>query len=245
MTVGPGSVAPPMQGQRRSTRSGRGSNGRDVQLDKLGDVLTAPTRQARKRFAPAEGLVLPNNDLAPVPKRRRATKKVCPTVSPLLILTEPKATLPPPPTSPPCVDAEMEPLPHIDPRLGFLPPQPPATLLSISPRCEAASQLPSVSQTPRYRSLQPSATPPPAHLPLACLPLSSADSTPDLSDSDSDASNNGDGQGHYSNIDEHSDDEDDRAAHELLRAAPVVVQDPANPSAILPYGYQGFAVGQR
>jgi hypothetical protein len=63
----------PMQA-RRSSRRGRGSNGRNVQLDKLGDVLTAPTRQAKKRFAPSDGLSLPNNLLAPVPKKRRSNK---------------------------------------------------------------------------------------------------------------------------------------------------------------------------
>ena len=71
-----GSVVPPMQGSRRSSRLGRGSNGRDVQLDKLGDILTAPVRKTRKRFAPTDGLVLPNNDLAPAPKRPRRNKKV-------------------------------------------------------------------------------------------------------------------------------------------------------------------------
>jgi len=71
-----GSVAFPMQGLRRSSRPGRGSNGRDVQLDRLGDVLTAPTHQAQKRFAPSDGLLLPDNALAPVPKRRRRNKKV-------------------------------------------------------------------------------------------------------------------------------------------------------------------------
>jgi hypothetical protein len=71
-----GSMSLPLTRVRRSTRHGRGSNGRDVQLDKLGDILTAPTRQTKKRFAPADGLSLPNNLLAPVPKRRRKNKKV-------------------------------------------------------------------------------------------------------------------------------------------------------------------------
>ena len=71
-----GSVAQPTQGVQRSTRHGRGSNGRDVQLDRLGDILTAPTRQAKKRFAPDDGLLLPDNILAPAPKKRRKSKKV-------------------------------------------------------------------------------------------------------------------------------------------------------------------------
>ena len=59
---------------RRSSRHGRGLNGRDVQLDRLGDVLAAPTHQAKKQFAPSDELSLPNNLLAPVPKKRRRKK---------------------------------------------------------------------------------------------------------------------------------------------------------------------------
>jgi len=62
----------------RSTRSGRSLNGRDAQLGRLGDVLVAPTRQAQKRFAPTDGLSLPDNVLAPVQKKRRQNKKVPP-----------------------------------------------------------------------------------------------------------------------------------------------------------------------
>ena len=68
-------VLPPTQAHR-SSHHGRGLNGRDVQLDKLGDLLTAPTRQATKRFAPSDDLSLPNNLLAPVPKKQRRNKKV-------------------------------------------------------------------------------------------------------------------------------------------------------------------------
>jgi hypothetical protein len=71
-----GSMSLPPTQVRRSTRHGRGSNGRDVQLDKLGNILTAPTRQEKRRFAPSDGLSLPDNLLAPVPKRRRKNKKV-------------------------------------------------------------------------------------------------------------------------------------------------------------------------
>jgi len=76
MTTVPGSVVPLMEGVRRSSRPGRGSNGRNAQLDRLGDVLTAPARRVQKRFAPTDGLMLPNNVLAPAPKRRRRNKKV-------------------------------------------------------------------------------------------------------------------------------------------------------------------------
>ena len=82
-----GSMAPPPAQRRRSSRQGRGLNGRDVQLDNLGDILTAPTRQAKKRFAPSDGLSLPNNLLAPVPKKRQRKKVIhpyCPSSSMLM-----------------------------------------------------------------------------------------------------------------------------------------------------------------
>lgn len=71
-----GSVTLPTPGARRSTRRGRGSGGRDVQLDKLGDTLVAPTRKPTKRFAPSDGLSLPENLAAPVQKKARRSKKV-------------------------------------------------------------------------------------------------------------------------------------------------------------------------
>lgn len=71
-----GSVAQSTPTARRSNRRGRGLNGRDAQLDKLGTILTGPTHQVKKRFAPTDGLSLPDNALAPVPKKRRRTKQV-------------------------------------------------------------------------------------------------------------------------------------------------------------------------
>ena len=65
------------QAQRRSNRANRGCNGRDVQLGQLGERLTAPTRVAKKRFAPDEGIQLEVNARAPAPKKRR-TRKVSP-----------------------------------------------------------------------------------------------------------------------------------------------------------------------
>jgi hypothetical protein len=47
---------------------------------------------------------------------------------------------------------------------------------------------------------------------------------------------------HDLDVDERSEDEDDRAAHELLRAAPTAVLDPIDPRTILPYNHRGFAV---
>jgi len=64
-------AAPVTQTRRRSNRANLGRNGRDVQLDRLGEQLVAPTRQRKKRFAPEDGLMLENNALAPVPKKRR------------------------------------------------------------------------------------------------------------------------------------------------------------------------------
>ena len=74
-TIEPGSMALLTTQACRSSRRSHGSNGRDVQLDKLGDLLAAPTRQTKKRFAPDDGLSLPNNLLAPV-QRKRQKKKV-------------------------------------------------------------------------------------------------------------------------------------------------------------------------
>ena len=71
-----GSVAQPTTGTQRSTRHGHGLNSQDAQLDKLSDVLTAATYQAKKRLAPSEGLLLSNNVLAPVQKRRHKNRKV-------------------------------------------------------------------------------------------------------------------------------------------------------------------------
>ena len=76
MARGQGSVVTPLsQTQRRSTRTNRGHNGRDVQLDRLGEQLVAPTRQRRRRFVSEDGLILENNPLAPQPKKR--SSKVC------------------------------------------------------------------------------------------------------------------------------------------------------------------------
>lgn len=74
LTTEPGSMALPPAQARCSSRRGRGLNGRDVQLDKLGDLLAAPTRQTKKRFAPSDELSLPNNLLAPVQKKRQRRK---------------------------------------------------------------------------------------------------------------------------------------------------------------------------
>lgn len=44
-------------------------------------------------------------------------------------------------------------------------------------------------------------------------------------------------------INERSDDEDDRAAHEFLRSEPTTTNAFTNGSpAVLPYGHQGFSV---
>ena len=67
-------AAPVTQVQRRSNHLNRGLNGRDVQLDRLGEQLTAPTRQKKRTFALEDGLALGNNILAPPPKKCRRSK---------------------------------------------------------------------------------------------------------------------------------------------------------------------------
>lgn len=67
-----GSVVPAIsQAQRRSNRANRGCNGRDVQLDRLEEQLIAPTRVAKRAFAPDKGIQLEVNARAPVPKKQR------------------------------------------------------------------------------------------------------------------------------------------------------------------------------
>jgi hypothetical protein len=67
------------QTQCRSNRINLGNNGRDVQLNRLGEQLTAATRQKKRRFAPEEGLTLEVNALAPATKKSRSKgrSKVC------------------------------------------------------------------------------------------------------------------------------------------------------------------------
>ena len=61
---------------RRSNRANRGLNGRDAQLNRLGEQLMAPTRSKKRQFVPEDGLVLEDNALAPAPKKRRSKAKV-------------------------------------------------------------------------------------------------------------------------------------------------------------------------
>ena len=70
----PTPVPPPVF--RRSSRKGRGTGGRDVQLDQLSDILIAPNRQRKRQFVPDNPSSLPVNPRAPVPKDKRR-KKVC------------------------------------------------------------------------------------------------------------------------------------------------------------------------
>ena len=60
------------QTQRRSDRANLGCNGRNVQLDRLGEQLVAPTCLKKRQFVPEDGLVLENNVLAPAPKKCRS-----------------------------------------------------------------------------------------------------------------------------------------------------------------------------
>ncbi|KAF9780419.1 hypothetical protein BJ322DRAFT_1220931 [Thelephora terrestris] len=243
LTIEPGSMAQPPTQARRSSRRGRGSNGRDVQLDKLGDLLAAPARQTKKRFAPSDGLSLPNNLLAPVPKKRRSKK----------------ATLPPPTASQPCEQLFS----NIDPRLGFSqPPSTPSSPISppqalaqptsrlspypaqplSSPPVAVSPAFLSHAPTPSFNSLSPpSVTASPARPSRAPTP-SFDNSDHHLSDPESDGGDADIAQDDDIEIDERSDDEDDRAAHEFLRSEPTATNPFANGSPmVLPYSHQGFS----
>jgi hypothetical protein len=67
-------VPVPPPAVRRSNRTGRGTGGRDVQLDQLSNVLVAPTRKKKRQFAPDDLGSLPVNPLAPAPKAKRRRK---------------------------------------------------------------------------------------------------------------------------------------------------------------------------
>ena len=71
-----GSVALQAPVVRCSTHHGSGLGGRDVQLKKLGNVLTEPTHKPKKCFTPSDELSLPDNVLAPVRKKPQKSKKV-------------------------------------------------------------------------------------------------------------------------------------------------------------------------
>jgi hypothetical protein len=64
------------QTQRRSNRINRSLNGRDIQLDRLGELLVTPTHQKKRAFVLEDGSILKNNVLAPVPQKRRS-KVLC------------------------------------------------------------------------------------------------------------------------------------------------------------------------
>ena len=68
--------SPPPQNVRRSSRSGRGTGGRDVQLDELGDILVSSTRKRKPKFSPDDSS-LSANPRAPPPKGKRRKKVFC------------------------------------------------------------------------------------------------------------------------------------------------------------------------
>ena len=75
-TTAPVPAPTPVQ-PRRSVRNGRGTGGRDVQLNQLDNILGAPTRQQKRPFVPDDADSLPVNPHAPVPKKQRRRTKVC------------------------------------------------------------------------------------------------------------------------------------------------------------------------
>lgn len=166
----------------------------------------------------------------------------------------PSETPPPPAVS----RLHQHPPPNIDPRLGLLP----LHSLSTTSR-EVGARLPSgtlpassVSQhspsiDPRLDSLPPHTAvshevgvQPPGTLSLTCsltVPPPETNPNPEESDSDTEELDTDVAQAHDLDIDERSDDEDDRMAHELLRA-PVMSQVTSSNPPVLSYGHQGFSV---
>lgn len=174
-----------------------------------------------------------------------------------IVLTDPKATLPPPTVSSP-----RQPfLPDADSRLGLLSPHTPSISHEVDPQLPPETPPPPVVSQSHQRSLpnidprldslpprtaisqidvRPRRTVPPTRLPP--LPPPEANPGSETSESDSEELDVELAQDHEPEIDERSDDEDDRAAHELLRAAPVTTPAvPSNPP-VLSYGHQGFSV---
>ncbi|KAF9784420.1 hypothetical protein BJ322DRAFT_1109133 [Thelephora terrestris] len=198
MPRGQGSMAEPVP--RRSNRANRGRNGRDVQLDRLGEQLAVSTRQNKRPFIPEDGLVLENNVLAPVPKKRRSKKNQ----QPVHPQSQPSAVQPPSrPCQPPVTDDE---------RFGFR--LSPPTQRAIGLPTPAYSQLShNSSSSPHFRmaslSDPPLVSQPPSRPHTSSPPLPGAE----LSDSNSD----NDAEADDLDIDEQSDDEDDRRAQVFLQ----------------------------
>lgn len=114
------------------------------------------------------------------------------------------------------------------PRLLAVTPSPRPTVVTPS------SQLTTIAPSPLPTTVTPS-----PHLPHVDTPLFDVVSR---SDSESEGSDI-DGM-HEPDVDERSDDEDDRAAHEFLQAAPTTAEELNDPQAVLPYNHQGFAVSR-
>ena len=122
---------------------------------------------------------------------------------------------------PPAVQSHIRSLPNIDPRLNFLPPPTPVSH-------EAGVQPP--------KALSP--------IRLSPVPPPETDPSSDTANSDAEELDTDLTLAHDLDIDERSDDEDDRAAHELLRAAPAVTQVIASNTPVLSYGHRGFSVSR-
>ena len=225
-TRGQGSMAVPVAlSQRRSARVNLGKNGRDVQLNWLGDQLAAPTRQKKRQFVPEGGLVLGNNALAPAKKKRRSKVSFLLLFSnfPFTGLTfqcqksqhaEPQ---PQPSTAQPQPCQQL----NDDGRFGFHPPfqqtvtpstpmQPMSSHQSLHPPHISPPHLPCPS--PPH---PPDVSPPHPHfqVPRRSLFLDTVEP------SDSEADEEAGGEDLEPEIDERSDDEDDRRAHAFLHAS--------------------------
>jgi len=220
---------------RRSSRKGRGAGGRDTQLDQLTDILVAPTRQWKRPFVPDDLDSLPVNPRAPAPKKKRTRrKKVCQCIGqPLVALTDTNQT----PATPPLEDAPQPrsqsqlPLPSqppIDPRFGFFPPQ------SQPPRTQPVMRSPTPSPTPAPSS-------PPHSSPTINTTPPGPQNTSDAEISQDDEE--GEGSDEEMEIDETSEGEEDRRAHEILQAVPDQTETMRGNSLVrLPYDNRNFAV---
>ena len=134
-------------------------------------------------------------------------------------------------------------LPNIDPRLGFLTSHPPAIRLSPPPPPNIPAHLSTTPPQPAQHLPQPPAITSSTRLQNISTPPPAIDPGVDSSDSELEGDDPETAHDQDLDIDEISDNEEDRAAHKLLQSTPIVAQEPPNgPLSTLPYSHHGFAV---
>ena len=133
-------------------------------------------------------------------------------------------------------------LPDVNPYLGF--PSQRLSNVSREARFQSSSENSSPTRLPFISAhslthIPPLVSPPP----LTRIPLPETNSSSHLSDSECGENDSDDPRTYEPEIDERSEDEDDRVAHQLLRAAmPVVTPVVTNNPPILSYNHEGFSV---